>query len=377
MAKYEIMLLISGKAPASEADALVEQLKTNIKSENLNVNYLGIKELAYEINKEKTAHYYLLNFDGEANSFFDFHRLALINKSVLRHLIVNLDKDYGARAIKNEKKVKIAKSKQTKYDEIIQNPDALKAPQRKAKYERPKKRDEWELVERFDLGNMHEHVSVKKPIENKPKPKVYKFEPQNVVQETKKTVVESQKPKVNLEHKIFTKPVNVEKPIVREKKIETHLEEPKNIETKPHNPKDVQFVKTPVSEVPDIHPKKVEKIKIHSESKSIDEVENKIVSNKIETKSTTKKPSVKKSLPKKSEKTVAKKTDKKKPVNKKTITKEAAKKSEVKKSAIKKPAKKVESTNSKKPAAKKLIKKPEPKKPAAKKSTASKKVSKK
>lgn len=368
MAKYEITLLVSGKAPAPEADALVEQLKVNIKSENLSVNYLGIKELAYEINKEKTAHYYLLNFDGEANSFFDFRRLALINKSVLRHLIVNLDKDYGARAIKNEKKVKIAKAKESKYDEIIQNPDALRAPQRKAKYERPKKRDEWELIERFDLGNISEYTSTKKVSENKPKPKVHKVEHQPVVHEAKKSVVEPQKPQVNLENKSFTKPIKVEKPAVFEKKKENHLEEPKKIESKAHNPKDVEFVKTPVSEVPDIHPKKVEKIRIHAETKSIDELENKNTSKKPVKKEAVKKPSVKKSSPKKVEKTLAKK-----PVVKETFKKPASKKP-VKKTESKKP---VVKETTKKTASKKPVKKSDPKKMTTKKPAVSKKVSKK
>lgn len=369
MAKYEIMLLISGKAQAPEAEALVEQLKVNIKSDNLNVNYLGIKELAYEINKEKTAHYYLLNFDGEANSFLDFHRLALINKSVLRHLIVNLDKDYGARAIRNEKKVKIAKTKQSKYDEIIQNPDAPKAPQRKAKYERPKKRDEWELVQRFDLGNTSEPVSVaKKPIENKPKPKIVKFEHKPVVEEIKKPVViEQQKPHVHVEHKIVTKPAKFEKPIVPEKKIDDHVQDHIKVESKTHNPKDVEFVKTPVSEVPDIHPKKVEKIRIHAESKSIDEVKDKISSKSPVSKGTAKKSGPKNTVDKKSEKKLTKK-----PAAKKVSTK-----SEVKKPAAKKPDKKVTKTELKKPAAKKPAKKSEPKKSITKKPATSKKAGKK
>lgn len=368
MAKYEIMLLISGKVQAPEAEALVEQLKVNIKSDNLNVNYLGIKELAYEISKEKTAHYYLLNFDGEANSFFDFHRLALINKSVLRHLIVNLDKDYGARAIKNEKKVKIAKTKQSKYDEIIQNPDAPKAPQRKAKYERPKKRDEWELVQRFDLGNISEPASVtKKPVDNKPKPKVVKFEHKPVVEEIKKPVIEQQKPHVHVEHTSFAKPAKLEKPIIHEKKIDVHVQDHIKTENKTHNPKDVEFVKTPVSEVPDIHPKKVEKIRIHAESKSIDEVKNKISAKSLAPKETIKKSVSKNTATKKSEKNAAKKP----------TTKKVATKSETKKPTTKKTDKKVSKTELKKPAAKKPNTKSNSKKPTAKKATTSKKVGKK
>lgn len=376
MAKYEIMLLISGKVQAPEAETIVQQLKANIKSDNLNVNYLGIKELAYEINKEKTAHYYLLNFDGEANSFFDFHRLALINKSVLRHLIVNLDKDYGARAIKNEKKVKIAKTKQSKYDEIIQNPDTPKAPQRKAKYERPKKRDEWELVQRFDLGNISEPFSAtKKLVDNKPKPKVVKFEHKPVVEEIKKSekikkpeeikkpVVEQQKLHVHVEHTSVAKPPKLERPIVHEKKIDIHVHEHVKVENKTHNPKDVEFVKTPVSEVPDIHPKKVEKIRIHAENKSIDEVKNIISAKTLGSKETVKKSPAKNTTSKKSEKNVAKKPITKKPATKKTATK--------------KPDKKVAKTEIKKPVDKKSFKKSESKKSTIKKPAVSKKAGKK
>jgi small subunit ribosomal protein S6 len=43
--------------------------------------------------------------------------LALINKSVLRHLIINLEKDYGHRAINNPKKVKVSEVKAKKFKE--------------------------------------------------------------------------------------------------------------------------------------------------------------------------------------------------------------------------------------------------------------------
>jgi small subunit ribosomal protein S6 len=47
----------------------------------------------------------------------EFRRLALINKSVLRHLIINLEKDYGYRAINNPKKVKVSEVKFKKFQE--------------------------------------------------------------------------------------------------------------------------------------------------------------------------------------------------------------------------------------------------------------------
>lgn len=156
MAKYEVMLLVSGKISPEQATSITDQLKQNIKTESIETKYLGIKNLAYQIKKESTAHYFLLNFNGDAKSTFDFNRLTLINKSVLRHLIINLEKDYGWRAVNNEKKVRLAKHRLVKYEEIMANPDAPRPLPRKARYERPKRRDEWDIVLRVTDSGIEE-----------------------------------------------------------------------------------------------------------------------------------------------------------------------------------------------------------------------------
>jgi small subunit ribosomal protein S6 len=60
----------------------------------------------------------LYNFESEVPAnIAEFRRLALINKNVLRHLIINLEKDYGYRAINNSKKVKKSQEKRKRFDE--------------------------------------------------------------------------------------------------------------------------------------------------------------------------------------------------------------------------------------------------------------------
>jgi ribosomal protein S6 len=55
---------------------------------------------------------------------FEFKRLALLNTSVLRHLIINLENDYGYNASINSKKIKesaISKKRYEKHSEEKRN----------------------------------------------------------------------------------------------------------------------------------------------------------------------------------------------------------------------------------------------------------------
>ncbi|WP_052663055.1 30S ribosomal protein S6 [Mycoplasmoides pirum] len=162
MSKYEIVVLLSSKLTVDEADKVLTDLNKNIKVENLESKFLGTWELAYPINNETLAHYYQINFDGEGNSFVDWKRLVLINKSVLRHLIINLSKDYGARASENEKKLRISVSRKIKYDEIMNNPDYVAPKQGPQIIVKKKRKDEWTLVTRIG-ANGPEDITVKNP----------------------------------------------------------------------------------------------------------------------------------------------------------------------------------------------------------------------
>ncbi|WP_052664029.1 30S ribosomal protein S6 [Mycoplasmoides alvi] len=168
ISKYEIMVIVSGKLDTAKSDKIVEDLNKNIESQNLNVKFLGTKELAYPINNETLGHYYQINFDGEGNSFVDWRRLVLINKFVLRHLIINLSKDYGWRASNNEKKLKISAIQKAKYDEIINNPDYIHPKQNHQVVFKKKKRDEWTLIRRVGANGL-EDITIKNPKHRKNK----------------------------------------------------------------------------------------------------------------------------------------------------------------------------------------------------------------
>ncbi len=149
MAKYEIMLLVDGNLDEAGAKSAIKDLTALFsKQKDYKETSLGLKDLAYKINGLSKAWYIQLNFSLEdAEKIAEFRRLTLIDKAVIRHLIINLEKDYGANAMKNEKKVKRSKAKAIKYKERM----AKIAAEREAK--------EKQMQELKDINSLAEKPS--------------------------------------------------------------------------------------------------------------------------------------------------------------------------------------------------------------------------
>ena len=107
MAKYETMVVIDGSLKETEIKKTITDLKSIIKNaKNIETNELGIKDLAYEINKKKTGFYVVFNYETEDKTLIsEFRRLIFLNKNVIRSLIINIEKEYGYKATVNPKKV--------------------------------------------------------------------------------------------------------------------------------------------------------------------------------------------------------------------------------------------------------------------------------
>lgn len=135
MAKYEIMLVVRGDIEQSAADKVANELKAVLKTEVKENNYEGLQTLAYEINKVKQAYRYVFNFETTDNTAIsEFRRFANINKNVLRHLIINLEKDYGYKATINPKKV-ARNEKKGEIFKVRQAEAARRVAERQAAYE--------------------------------------------------------------------------------------------------------------------------------------------------------------------------------------------------------------------------------------------------
>ena len=94
MSKYEIMFIVRPDMEEAEIRKTAEDMKkvlTDKKANILEDKALGQRELAYEINKFKTGYYYLFVVETETAATKEFDRVARINESLLRHLVVKVE----------------------------------------------------------------------------------------------------------------------------------------------------------------------------------------------------------------------------------------------------------------------------------------------
>ena len=94
MSKYEIMFIVRPDMEEAEIRKTAEDMKkvlTDKKANILEEKALGQRELAYEINKFKTGYYYLFVVEAETAATKEFDRVARINESLLRHLVVKVE----------------------------------------------------------------------------------------------------------------------------------------------------------------------------------------------------------------------------------------------------------------------------------------------
>ena len=94
MNKYEIMFIVRPDMEEAEIKKTAEEMKkvlTDGKANMLEEKAMGQRELAYEINKFSTGYYYLFVVEANATVVKEFDRVARINESLLRHLIVKVE----------------------------------------------------------------------------------------------------------------------------------------------------------------------------------------------------------------------------------------------------------------------------------------------
>ena len=96
MRKYEIMFIVR---PDLEENAVKETVKKleKVLTDNKAVitlsKELGQKEFAYEIKGFKSGFYYLYNIETSKDAAVkEFDRVASLDESIVRHLILNIEK---------------------------------------------------------------------------------------------------------------------------------------------------------------------------------------------------------------------------------------------------------------------------------------------
>ena len=94
MNKYEIMFVVRPDMEEVEIKKTAESMKkvlTDSKAKIIEEKAMGQRELAYEINKFKTGYYYLYVIESNHDAEQEFNRVARINESILRSIVVKVE----------------------------------------------------------------------------------------------------------------------------------------------------------------------------------------------------------------------------------------------------------------------------------------------
>lgn len=71
----------------------MKKIITDGKGKIVETKEMGERKLAYPIKKELSGYYYVLKVEANSDVVNEFDRRALIDESILRHLIIKLDEE--------------------------------------------------------------------------------------------------------------------------------------------------------------------------------------------------------------------------------------------------------------------------------------------
>ncbi len=94
MPLYEHVFLARQDISAQQVEALTEQYKAVIEGAGgavTKVEYWGVKSLAYRMNKNRKAHFALMNISAPAPAVAEMERQMRINENVLRFMTVRVE----------------------------------------------------------------------------------------------------------------------------------------------------------------------------------------------------------------------------------------------------------------------------------------------
>ena len=121
MNQYEITFIIDPVLPGDEMQTAAKAYETLLTNEGCNivhVDNIGLKQLAYPINKRNSGVYKSIEFQSEAGAIISKLELALRrDERIMRFLTVSLDK-YGMKYNQDKRDGKIGVAKKPKKEEV-------------------------------------------------------------------------------------------------------------------------------------------------------------------------------------------------------------------------------------------------------------------
>lgn len=94
MPYYEHVFLTRQDASAQQVEDLTNQFKTIIEGQGGKIaktEYWGVKSLAYRMNKNRKAHFMLMNVEAPAAAISEVERQERLSEEVLRYLTIRVE----------------------------------------------------------------------------------------------------------------------------------------------------------------------------------------------------------------------------------------------------------------------------------------------
>ena len=93
MPLYESVIICRQDIIKNQLDIIISEFKKNIENDNgkiLNEEYWGLKNLAYEINKNKKAHYTMLIIESLPDKIEEYERKLRLHEDVIRFMTIKI-----------------------------------------------------------------------------------------------------------------------------------------------------------------------------------------------------------------------------------------------------------------------------------------------
>ena len=93
MPLYESVIICRQDITKNQLDIIISEFKKNIENENgkiLSEEYWGLKNLAYEINKNKKAHYTMLIIESDPDKIEEYERKLRLHEDVIRFMTIKI-----------------------------------------------------------------------------------------------------------------------------------------------------------------------------------------------------------------------------------------------------------------------------------------------
>ena len=91
---YEVTYIVRPSLEEADVDTRVTQLADTLRAgggEVGEVEKMGKRRLAYEIDDVREGYYVVMKFKGDAAQAKEFERQLRLNEDVMRHLLIKLD----------------------------------------------------------------------------------------------------------------------------------------------------------------------------------------------------------------------------------------------------------------------------------------------